>query len=52
MKIVTGTLRQAENETFRLSPAEKLQLRESIAQADRSEFVDAEQLLAELDQLN
>jgi hypothetical protein len=41
-----------ENETFRLSAAEKSQLRESIAQADRGEFVDAEQLLAELDESN
>jgi hypothetical protein len=41
-----------ENGTFRLSPAEKQQLRESIAQADRGEFVDAEQLLAELDESN
>jgi hypothetical protein len=41
-----------ENETFHLSDAEKRQLRESIAQADRGEFVDAEQLLAELDESN
>jgi antitoxin (DNA-binding transcriptional repressor) of toxin-antitoxin stability system len=40
------------NEAFRLSPAEKRQLRESIAQADRGEFVDAEELLAELDESN
>ena len=40
------------NETFRLSSAEKRQLRESIAQADRGEFVDAEELLAELDESN
>ena len=40
------------NESFRLSPAEKRQLRESIAQADRGEFVDAEQLLSELDESN
>lgn len=41
-----------DSETFRLSPADKKQLMESIAQADRGEFVDAEELLAELDELN
>jgi len=41
-----------ENETFHLSAADKRELRESIAQADRGEFVDAEQLLAELDEFN
>jgi hypothetical protein len=30
------------DDTFRLSPSEKKQLMESIAQADRGEFVDAE----------
>jgi hypothetical protein len=40
------------NESFRLSPAEKKQLMESIAQADRGEFVDADDLLAELDESN
>jgi hypothetical protein len=40
------------NESFRLSPAEKKQLMESIAQADRGELVDAEELLAELDESN
>jgi hypothetical protein len=49
MVTVLGT---EDNETFRLSPAEKKQLLESIAQADRGEFVDAEQLLAELDESN
>jgi len=39
-------------ENFRLSPDEKKQLLESIAQADRGEFVDAEELLAELDESN
>jgi predicted transcriptional regulator len=37
------------NETFQVSPAEKQQLLESIAEADRGEFVDGEQILAELD---
>jgi hypothetical protein len=40
------------NETFHLSPDEKRQLIESIAQADRGEFVDAEELLAEVDESN
>ncbi|HEX7679582.1 MAG TPA: hypothetical protein VF713_15725 [Thermoanaerobaculia bacterium] len=40
------------NETFNVSPAEKQQLLESIAEADRGEFVDGEQLLAELDASN
>jgi len=65
MKIITGTVLDgqivvegqpfAEGQktgTFRLSPAEKQQLGESIAQADRGEFVDAEELLAELDESN
>jgi len=37
------------SETFQVSAAVKRQLLESIAQADRGEFVDGEQLLAELD---
>jgi len=36
------------NETFQVSPVEKQQLLESIAEADRGEF-DGEQILAELD---
>ena len=35
---------------FRVSPEEKRLLLESIAQADRGEFVDAEELLAGLDE--
>jgi hypothetical protein len=38
-------------ETFRLSPEQKQQLLDSIAEADRAEFVDTEQLLAELDEI-
>lgn len=38
--------------TFRVSADEKRQLLESIAQADRGEFVDADDLLAELDNAN
>jgi predicted transcriptional regulator len=36
-------------DTFRISPEEKQKLLQSIAEADRGEFVEAEQLLAELD---
>ncbi len=39
-------------ETFSVSPEEKRMLLESIAQADRGEFVDADELLAELDESN
>lgn len=39
-------------EAFRVSPEEKRMLLESIAQADRGEFVDADDLLAELDESN
>ena len=65
MKIITATVLDGQtvvegepfaegqkNERFRLSPAEVLQLRESIAQADRGEFIDAERLLAELEESN
>jgi hypothetical protein len=40
------------NETFRVSADEKRQLLESIAQADRGEFVDGEELLSELSEAN
>jgi hypothetical protein len=40
------------NETFRVSADEKRQLLESIAQADRGEFVDGDELLAELGEAN
>ena len=39
-------------ETFAVSPDEKLQLLESIAQAKRGEFVDADELMRELDEPN
>ena len=39
-------------EPFRVSPEEKRILLESIAQADRGEFVDVDDLLAELDESN
>lgn len=42
-------LRREENETFQVSALEKRELLESIAQAKRGEFVDADALLAELD---
>jgi hypothetical protein len=45
-------LSYAPGETFRVSPEEKRLLLESIAQADRGEFVDADELLAELDESN
>lgn len=37
---------------FRVSPEEKRMLLESIAQADRGEFVDVDDLLAEMDESN
>ena len=46
------TVLSHEREPFRVSPEEKRMLLESIAQADRGEFVDAEDLLAELDESN
>jgi hypothetical protein len=39
-------------ESFSLSPEEKHLLLDSLAQANRGEFVDAEELLAELDESN
>jgi len=45
-------LADEEDATFTLSSEQKQQLLESIAQADRGEFVDAEELLAELDEMN
>ena len=41
-----------ERAPFRVTPEEKRLLLESIAQADRGEFVDADQLMAELDESN
>ena len=40
-------LRREENETFQVSGREKRELLDSIAQARRGEFVDADALLAE-----
>jgi hypothetical protein len=45
-------LSHADGDSFRVSPEEKRLLLESIAQADRGEFVDADELLAELDESN
>jgi len=45
-------LSYAAGQPFRVSPEEKRMLLESIAQADRGEFVDAADLLAELDESN
>lgn len=41
-----------ESRPFRVSPEEKRMLLESIAQAERGEFVDVDELLAELDESN
>ena len=40
------------HEIFAVTPEEKRFLLESIGQADRGEFVDAEELLRELDDAN
>ena len=45
-------LSHGDGEPFRVSPAEKRILLESMAQADRGEFVDMEDLFAELDASN
>lgn len=45
-------LSYGDGERFRVSPEEKRLLLESIAQANRGEFVDADELLAELDESN
>jgi hypothetical protein len=45
-------LSHSDEKTFRFSPEEKRMLLESIAQAERGEFVDADALLAELDEAN
>lgn len=41
-----------DREAFRVSPEEKRMLLESMAQADRGELVDADDLLAEFDESN
>ncbi len=45
-------LSHGDDESFQVSAEEKRLLLESIAQADRGEFVDADELLAELDESN
>jgi hypothetical protein len=45
-------LSYGDREPFRVSAEEKRILLESIAQADRGELVDADDLLAELDESN
>jgi hypothetical protein len=45
-------LSHGPSEPFRVSPEEKRLLLASIAQADRGELVDADDLLAELDESN
>jgi hypothetical protein len=51
MKIATGTVTPHGTIVVE-GPEEKRLLLESIAQADRGEFVDADDLLAELDESN
>jgi hypothetical protein len=46
------TVLSHDREPFRVTTEEKRMLLESIAQADRGEFVDADDLLAELDESN
>jgi len=45
-------LSHAESQSFRVTPEEKRMLLESIAEADRGELVDADELLSELDESN
>jgi hypothetical protein len=45
-------LSHADSGPFLVSPEEKRLLLESIAQADRGELVDADELFAELDESN
>ncbi len=45
-------LRREGNETFHVSPVEKRQLLGAIDQASQGNFVDADELLAELDEPN
>jgi hypothetical protein len=45
-------LSYADKELFRVTPEQKRLLLESIAQADRGELVDADELFAELDESN
>jgi len=40
-------LSHGDSEAFQVSPEEKRLLLESVAQADRGEFVDADELLAD-----
>jgi hypothetical protein len=46
------TVLSHDREPFRVSPEEKRLLLQSIAQADGGELVDADELLAELDESN
>jgi hypothetical protein len=47
-----AVLTREGTETFRVSPDQKRELLESIAQAKRGEFVAADDLLRELDEAN
>jgi len=46
------TVLSLDHEPFRVTAEEKRMLLESIAQADRGEFVNGDDLLAELDESN
>lgn len=48
----TVTILGHDKEPFRISAEEKRILLESMAQADRGEFVDADDLLADMDESN
>ncbi len=45
-------LARESNETFAVTPEQKRFLLESIAEADRGEFVDTDDLFRELDEAN
>ncbi|HEX3108323.1 MAG TPA: hypothetical protein VHU41_04445 [Thermoanaerobaculia bacterium] len=51
MKTPPRTVTNNDEEPFWVKPEEKRLLLESIAQADRSEFVDVDDLLAELESI-
>jgi hypothetical protein len=50
--LLSGEFIRALERTFQVSPDEKRQLLESIAQAGRGDFVDADELLSEIDEVN
>ena len=48
----TVTVLSHDSKSFQVTPEEKRLLLESLGQADRGEFVDADELLAELNESN